>query len=109
MISRETFLVQARITHEEMAFYLEAGWITVRGHDGGFAEADLARAELIRTLREDCGCNAEGIDVALKLLDQLHGTRAALARLSAVLAVLPPPLRDQVAAAIRTTGPGNSE
>ena len=41
------------------------------------------------------------VDVALRLLDQLHGTRAALARIADMVRRLPQPLRGELAAALR--------
>jgi chaperone modulatory protein CbpM len=42
---------------------------------------DLARAQLIRDLRDDLGVNDEGISVILHLLDQVHGLRRSMHRL----------------------------
>jgi chaperone modulatory protein CbpM len=39
---------------------------------------DLARAQLIRDLRDDLGVNDEGISVILHLLDQVHGLRRSM-------------------------------
>ncbi len=47
--------------------------------DLAFSEADVARARLIRDLIDDLGVNAEGVGVALHLLDQIHGLRKAMA------------------------------
>jgi chaperone modulatory protein CbpM len=44
---------------------------------------DLARAQLIRDLRDDIGVNNEGIGVILNLVDQLHGIRSVLQTLLA--------------------------
>jgi hypothetical protein len=52
------------------------------------------------------GVNPEGIGVALGLLDQVHGLRAALRRLSGCLAALPEPLRAEALAALREAGEG---
>jgi chaperone modulatory protein CbpM len=46
-----------------------------------FSDLDLARAQLIRDLREDLGVNDEGIAVILHLLDQMHGLRASMQKL----------------------------
>jgi chaperone modulatory protein CbpM len=42
---------------------------------------DLARAQLIRDLREDIGVNDEGVSVILHLLDQVHGLRRSMQEL----------------------------
>jgi chaperone modulatory protein CbpM len=43
-----------------------------------FSDVDLARAQLIRDLRDDLGVNDEGISVILHLLDQVHGLRRSM-------------------------------
>jgi chaperone modulatory protein CbpM len=43
-----------------------------------FSDVDLARAQLIRDLREDLGVNDEGVSVILHLLDQMHGLRSSM-------------------------------
>ena len=63
--------------------------------------AELARASLIRDLTEDLGVNAAGVDVALRLLDQVHGLRAAL---RAVLEGLPPEARSALLMSLRGSG-----
>ena len=42
------------------------------------SETDLARGFLIRDLTEGLGVNAEGVGVALHLVDQMYGLRRAL-------------------------------
>ena len=44
-----------------------------------FTDMDLARANLIRDLRDNMGVNHEGLGVILHLLDQMHALRRALA------------------------------
>ena len=44
-----------------------------------FSEIDLARAKLIRDLKQDMGVNNEGIGIILDLLDQVHSLRQAMA------------------------------
>ena len=47
------------------------------------------------------GVNDEGIDVALDLLDQVHGLRQALRRLGSALHALPEPLRQGIVAGLQ--------
>ncbi len=68
---------------EALEAWVEAGWL-VRHRDGEperFTEIDLARARMIRDLREDMGVNDEGIGVILDLVDQIHGLRHTLRQL----------------------------
>jgi chaperone modulatory protein CbpM len=101
MIERALFLARAEASAEELETFIAAGWIAASDAQGGFAEADLSRITLIRSLRVECGVNDEGIDVALRLLDQLHGARTALARMAELIRTLPEPLRSDVVRAMR--------
>ena len=38
----------------------------------------MARAQLIRDLKDDLGVNDEGVSVILNLVDQVHGLRRVL-------------------------------
>jgi chaperone modulatory protein CbpM len=98
-ISRDV-LVHARLDAALLDAWVAEGWIVQREEDG-FTELDLARACLIRDLREDLGINDPGVEVVLDLLDQLHGLRAALRQLSGAVQGLPEPLRRETLAALR--------
>ncbi|MBW8268694.1 chaperone modulator CbpM [Caldovatus aquaticus] len=98
MIARAEFLLRAGIAERTFEAWIEAGWI---GSGPDLSEAELARAALIRDLTERLGVNEEGVDVALALLDQIHGLRRALRQVGAALAALPEPARAQVLAALR--------
>jgi chaperone modulatory protein CbpM len=103
MFERREFLLRARLDAAALESWIEAGWLLPRegGTEREFSELDLARAWLIRDLREAMGVNDEGITVALGLLDQLHGLRHALRRLSAALEAAPEPLRRDVLARLQ--------
>jgi len=60
--------------------WIEAGWLVPPQTEPElmFSDVDLARAQLIRDLREDFGVNDEGISVVLHLIDQMHGLRRSL-------------------------------
>ena len=62
---------------------IEEEWVVPQGtlELPEFTEADLARARLILDLMRDLGVNAEGVGVALHLIDQVHDMRQALAAL----------------------------
>ncbi len=95
--SRE-FLLRARADAASLEAWTEAGWLLPEraGPERAFSELDLARAWLIRDLREGMGVNDEGVAVALDLLDQVHGLRQALRRVGAALQGLPEPLRQEI-------------
>ncbi len=81
IITKLDFLVRAAIDHRTLELWIEEEWLIPdrAADDLVFSEADLARARLIRDLTDDLGVNAEGVGVALHLLDQIHGLREAMA------------------------------
>ena len=95
MLGSRDVLLRARLDAASLEAWIEAGWLVPRraGPERVFSELDLARAWLIRDLRDSMGVNDEGIAVALGLLDQVHGLRQALRRVSSALHALPEPLR----------------
>jgi chaperone modulatory protein CbpM len=83
MISVQEFLLRVRVDRGSLEAWISAGWLIPPQTDGEFtfSEVDLARAQLIRDLREDIGVNDEGISVVLHLLDQMHGLRRSMQEL----------------------------
>ena len=63
-----------------METWIAAGWLVPpqTAPEPMFSDVDLARAQLIRDLREDLGVNDEGVAVILHLLDQMHGLRGSM-------------------------------
>jgi len=80
MITRQEFLVRTHLEVAVLDAWVEAGWIIPRQAEPEpiFSDVDLARAALIRDLRDDLGVNEEGIAVILDLVDQVHGLRRTL-------------------------------
>ena len=83
IISKLDFLDRAQLDRETLEVWIEEEWLVPIGisTDLTFSEADLARAKLIRDLKQDLGVNDEGVGVILNLLDQVHGLRRALAEM----------------------------
>lgn len=83
IISKMDFLDRAQLDRETLEVWIEEEWLVPIGipTDLTFSEADLARANLIRDLKQDLGVNDEGVGVILNLLDQVHGLRRALAEM----------------------------
>lgn len=98
MIETREFLMRARLDEATLETWIEAGWIVRRER---FEEADLARAGLVRDLREAMGVNDEGVSVALDLVDRLHATRLVLKRVAAALQGLPEPVRSEALRVLR--------
>ena len=103
MLGSRDVLLRARLDAASLEAWIEAGWLVPRrsGPERVFSELDLARAWLIRDLRDGMGVNDEGIAVALGLLDQVHGLRQALCRMSSALHALPEPLRREILARLQ--------
>jgi chaperone modulatory protein CbpM len=80
MISVEEFLLRARLDQTSLDTWIAAGWLVIseKDREPAFSDVDLARAQLIRDLRDDMGVNEEGISVILHLLDQMHGLRRSM-------------------------------
>jgi chaperone modulatory protein CbpM len=83
MITRQEFLIRARLDGDTLEAWIAEEWIVPSGADPevSFTEADLARAELIRDLMGDLEVNDAGVGVILNLVDQMHGLRKMLADL----------------------------
>ena len=80
MIAVQEFLLRARLEHHSLEMFIAAGWIIPPQTEPElmFSDVDLARAQLIRDLREDLGVNDEGVSVVLHLIDQMHGLRRTM-------------------------------
>ena len=52
--------------------------VRVEGRNAFFSDAELARLRMIRRLAEDLGLNAAGVEVVLRLVDEIRTLRAAL-------------------------------
>ena|SRR3974390_2384405 len=80
MISVQEFLLRTRVEHQSLEAWIHAGWLIPPQTEPelAFSDVDIARAQLIRDLREDFGVNDEGISVILHLIDQMHGLRRSM-------------------------------
>jgi len=80
MIRIEEFLIRARLERHSLEAWVAAGWLVPPQTEPElmFSDIDLARAQLIRDLRDDLGVNDEGVSVILHLLDQMHGLRRTM-------------------------------
>src|SRR4029077_8896469 len=80
MISVQEFLIRTHIEQHLLETWIEAGWLVPPQIEPElmFSDVDLARAQLIRDLREDFGVNDEGVSVILHLVDQMHGLRRSM-------------------------------
>jgi chaperone modulatory protein CbpM len=83
MIAVQEFLLRCRVERQSLDAWITAGWLVPPQTEPelAFSDVDLARAQLIRDLREDFGVNDEGVAVILHLLDQMHGMRRGMREL----------------------------
>jgi chaperone modulatory protein CbpM len=81
MITQRDFLERARLDPATLTIWIEEEWLVPGRADRelAFTEMDVARANLIRDLKDNMGVNDEGLGVILHLLDQMHSLRRALA------------------------------
>jgi chaperone modulatory protein CbpM len=75
------FLERSGLDEATLEVWIEEEWIIprIRTIGSSFSEVDLARARLIHDLTDGLGVNPEGVGVVLRLIDQIHGLRSALA------------------------------
>ena len=108
MLTTPEFCLRAHLGARTLSAWIEAGWLLPRRNGEGerFSDVDLARARLIRDLKQDLGVNDEGIPVILDLVDQVHGLRRTLRELLAAIHAQSDTMRRQIAAEIlETTAP----
>jgi chaperone modulatory protein CbpM len=81
MITEREFLERARLDRATLSIWIEEEWLipSRAASELAFTEMDVARAHLIRDLRDNMGVNDPGLGVVLHLLDQMHALRRALA------------------------------
>ena len=81
MITEREFLERAHLDRATLSIWIEEEWLIPdrTAHELAFTDMDLARANLIRDLKDNMGVNDEGLGVILHLLDQMHALRRALA------------------------------
>jgi chaperone modulatory protein CbpM len=78
------FCERLEIETAALTVWIERRWLVPARSSAGlaFEEAELARARLIQDLTGPMGVNDDGVDVAMQLLDQVHGLRTRLNRLA---------------------------
>ena len=78
----ETAARLSRLPPAHVRRYIRIGLVRpsrVEGRNAFFSEAELARLRTIRRLGDDLGLNAAGVEVALRLVDEIRTLRRALA------------------------------
>jgi chaperone modulatory protein CbpM len=98
------FLLHVRIDADLLETWIDAGWVMPSRDPQArqFSEVDVARAQLIRDLREGMGVNDEGIAIILDLVDQIHGVRATLREIVLGLQAQPDSVQREIMADVRS-------
>lgn len=86
------------LTVARLRAFVAAECIAPQEHDGrlAFAEADLARAQLLEELVDDFDLDADAASVIVSLVDQIHGLRRQLRRLGEAIASEHPEVRARI-------------
>ena len=77
----ETAARLSRLPPARVRRYIRVGLVRpslVEGRKAFFSEVELARLRTIRRLGEDLGLNAAGVEVALRLVDEIRTLRRTL-------------------------------
>ena len=92
MLTLEEFQLHLGVDAGTVHVWIDEGWLLPQQDQAGFAfsELDVARARLIRDLKDGIGVNDEGIGVVLNLIDQVHGLRRVVRELLHAGAGRPP-------------------
>jgi chaperone modulatory protein CbpM len=82
-ITKQEFLALSGVDPAGLYIWLEEKWLVPdeSSTEMLFSEIDVARAQLVRDLRDRMGINDAGVGVVLDLVDQLHGLRRTLSEL----------------------------
>jgi MerR family transcriptional regulator/heat shock protein HspR len=77
----EAAAAATRLPPSRVRYFLRVGLIhpsRIEGRVPFFGEAELAQLRRIRRLRDDLGLNVAGIEVVLRLIDEIEGLRREL-------------------------------
>jgi MerR family transcriptional regulator/heat shock protein HspR len=75
----ETAAEQVHVAPARIRYYVRIGLLTpsrVEGRRVFFSESEMARMRKIRRLHDDLGLDRAGVEVALRLLDEIDRLRA---------------------------------
>ena len=106
MIAFEDLLNRFReLERRELSRWVENRWVLPERHAETwvFHEVDVARIELILTIRRDFGIDDEATELILGLLDQVYGLRRQMRRLCDAVASQPQEVRDAIRRALPKT------
>jgi chaperone modulatory protein CbpM len=103
MIAFDELLTRFReLERRELARWVENRWVLPERHAETwiFHDVDVARIELILTIRRDFAIDDEATELVLGLLDQVYGLRRQMRRLCDAVASQPQEVRDAIRRAL---------
>lgn len=91
------------LTARRLKQWIERGWVIPAQSDDGplFDEIDVARAGLIRQLRDDLAVDRDTVPVVLSLMDQVYTLRHELRCVMRALDEQPVVVREKIVARVR--------
>jgi chaperone modulatory protein CbpM len=103
MIAFDDLLNRFRdLERRELTRWVENHWVLPERHAETwvFHEVDVARIELILTIRRDFAIDDEATELVLGLLDQVYGLRRQMRRLCDAVASQPQDVQDAIRRAL---------
>jgi chaperone modulatory protein CbpM len=93
------------LERRELSRWVENRWVLPERHAETwvFHEVDVARIELILTIRRDFAIDDEATELVLGLLDQVYGLRRQMRRLCDAVASQPQDVQDAIRRALPKT------
>ena len=91
-----------RLTTRRLHAFIESGCVLPAERQGErvFAEADIARLELLCELAEDFDLDADALALVMSLIDQLHGLRREMRGLLRAVEQEPSEVRARIRSAV---------
>ena len=104
-------LAEFSLPQEELRLWIERRWVLplAQGDVYVFADADVARVQMIVDLRRDLAIDDDAMTVVLDLLDKLHGLRRQMREILSAIDELPDPQRDKLLRRIGRPAPDHPE
>ncbi|WP_340571311.1 chaperone modulator CbpM [Stenotrophomonas sp. G106K1] len=80
VVSVQDILDRAGVEEGVLSHWVQLEWICPQQSENGpvYTRVDLSRALLVRDLMFEMEVNEAGVDVALQLIEQVHGLRRLL-------------------------------
>jgi chaperone modulatory protein CbpM len=107
MLTAEQVRAELHLSDErELTAWIERRWVLPARGDQGylFDDVDVARARLIRDLRQDLSIDEEALPVVLSLLDQVYALRRAMRQVQSAIDAAPAEAKRAILEKLRPAG-----